>query len=108
MLFVSFFIRAVDDEVATGHGQERESAESKVGDEEALWLLQEHFFVVAESIRAFWRQIVPVDHVASVMKDYIVKLVNQDDAHDCNEVLGVDVAIATIHPEWWYEEGPAD
>ena len=99
MLFIAFCIRAVDDEVATGHGQQRESAESKVGDEEALRLLQEHFFIVAESIRACWRQMVPINHVASEMKDYIVKLVNQDDAHDCNEVLGIDLAIAIIHPE---------
>ena len=99
VLFIALFIRAVDNEVATGHGQQRESAESKVGDEEALRLLQEHFFVVAESVRACWRQIVPVNHVASVVKDDIVNLVNQDDAHDCNKVLGVDVAIAIIHPE---------
>ena len=76
VLFVTCLLRAVNDEIADSHCQNWKSAESKVGNEETLWLLHKHLFVVSETIWAGWRQIVPVDHVASAMKDHIVKLVN--------------------------------
>ena len=78
MHLVARLALSIDDEVATGDGQDRNDTENKVADHQSLGLLLEELFVVAELVRARERQVVPVNHIVVAVEVDVIDVVDQD------------------------------
>lgn len=99
---------SIHNEVARGYSQDWNGAKDHVANHKAFWLGFEQFFVEHHLVLAHERQVGPVNHVVIAVEIDVVGLVDQYDGYDGEEVFGIDLFMAILHPEGRDEEPDGD